>query len=353
MNAFPASSPDSPLLSVRGLSKSFFSHRQGFFKRTALQVKAVGHVSFDLKAGETLGLVGESGSGKTTTARCILRALKPTSGSVLFHRPGRAPVDLAALPENQLKALRPHMQMIFQDPYSSLNPRMTVGQIVGEPLLIHGLASGSELEDRVADILRCVGLKAEFRSRYPHAFSGGQRQRIGIARALIMRPSLIVADEAVSALDVSVQAQVLNLLKDLQAEFKITYLFVAHNLDVVRHLCDRVAVMYAGNIVELAPTPELFSAPAHPYTKALLNAVPWPDPDVRMSFDVPGETADPGNLPGGCAFHPRCPECFAPCKTIRPVLLPMDRTDRFAACHAVAQRQSLPAEPVPPSSSSS
>ena len=353
MNAVSDSSAGEPLLSVRDLSKTFTTHQRGLFKRTAQQVRAVGNVSFDLKAGETLGLVGESGSGKTTTARCILRALKPTAGSVLFRRPGHAPVDLAALRESELKPLRPHMQMIFQDPYSSLNPRMTVGQIVGEPLLIHRLARGTELEDRVAVILRLVGLKAEHGSRYPHAFSGGQRQRIGIARALIMHPSLIVADEAVSALDVSVQAQVLNLLKDLQAEFKLTYLFVAHNLDVVRHLCDRVAVMYAGNIVELAPTAQLFRAPAHPYTKALLNAVPWPDPDVRMKFDVPGESADPGNLPSGCAFHPRCPECFAPCKTICPALLPADGPGRLAACHAVALRQSsLSASVAPPLSSS-
>jgi oligopeptide/dipeptide ABC transporter ATP-binding protein len=291
-------------------------------------------VSFDIYPGKTLGLVGESGSGKTTTARCILRALTPSSGKVLFRRPDGMTVDLAGLPASTLKPLRTSIQMIFQDPFSSLNPRMTVGQIVGEPLVIHGMARGAELESKVVDILTKVGLKPEHRTRYPHAFSGGQRQRIGIARALIMRPSLVVADEAVSALDVSVQAQVLNLLKDLQSEFQLTYLFVAHNLDVVRHFCDQVAVMYAGRIVELAPTSELFAEPKHPYTQALLAAVPWPDPDVRMSFDVAGEIADPSCLPPGCAFHPRCPDCFVPCRERRPELLqPGSTTNRLVACH--------------------
>jgi peptide/nickel transport system ATP-binding protein len=321
-----------PLLSVRGLSKHFPVTSKGVFKKVTAVIRAVDDVNFDLMPGETLGLVGESGSGKTTTARCILRALAPTSGEVKFRKADGKVVDLARLPDSALKPLRPHLQMIFQDPFSSLNPRMTVGQIVGEPLVIHGLARGRELEARVADILVKVGLKAEHSMRYPHAFSGGQRQRIGIARALIMRPSLIVADEAVSALDVSVQAQVLNLLKDLQAEFKLTYLFVAHNLDVVRHFCDRVAVMYAGRIVELAPTAQLFAEPRHPYTKALLAAVPWPDPDVKMKFDVPGEIADPSRLPPGCAFHPRCAECFAPCRTEQPALL-AGADGRLTACH--------------------
>jgi len=302
--------------------------------------RAVSDVSFDLQPGETLGLVGESGSGKTTAVRCILRALAPTAGQVFFRKNDGVTVDLAALPEGALKPLRPQMQMIFQDPFSSLNPRMTVAQIVGEPLAIHGLAKGREREDQVVDILRKVGLKPELRTRYPHAFSGGQRQRIGIARALIMRPSFVVADEAVSALDVSVQAQVLNLLKDLQEEFHLTYLFVAHNLDVVRNFCDRVAVMYAGRIVELAPTAALFADPKHPYTQALLSAVPWPDPDVKMKFDLPGEVADPTRLPPGCAFHPRCQECFARCKTQRPELRPLGPaagteggTSREVACH--------------------
>jgi peptide/nickel transport system ATP-binding protein len=322
-----------PLLSVRGLNKVFPIRSKGFMKKTIATVRAVDDVRFDLHPGETLGLVGESGSGKTTTARCILRALTPSSGEVIFRPAHGPPVDLARLPERALKPLRPQMQMIFQDPFSSLNPRMTVGQIVGEPLDIHGLAQGSERNDRVDDILKKVGLKPEHRERYPHAFSGGQRQRIGIARALIMRPSLVVADEAVSALDVSVQAQVLNLLKDLQAEFNLTYLFVAHNLDVVRHFCDRVAVMYAGRIVELAPTRALFADPRHPYTQALLNAVPWPDPDRKMTFELPGEIADPSRLPPGCAFHPRCAHCFSPCKAQRPPLLDTTNDGRWLACH--------------------
>ncbi|HVU24135.1 MAG TPA: oligopeptide/dipeptide ABC transporter ATP-binding protein [Opitutus sp.] len=332
-----------PLLSVRGLTKHFPIRSRGFMRRVVGTIRAVDDVSFDLQPGETLGLVGESGSGKTSTARCILRAYPPTSGQIIFQPPGREAVDLATLPEPALKPLRPHLQMVFQDPFSSLNPRMTVGRIVGEPLAVHGLARGAELDDRVADILQKVGLKPDHRTRYPHAFSGGQRQRIGIARALIMRPSLIVADEAVSALDVSVQAQILNLLKDLQAEFQLTYLFVAHNLDVVRHFCDRVAVMYAGRIVELAPTAQLFAAPQHPYTQALLAAVPWPDPDVPMKLEVPGEVADPSRLPSGCAFHPRCPHCFAPCREIRPRLRPTPAdAGHAAACHLI----SPPASPA-------
>jgi ABC-type oligopeptide transport system ATPase subunit len=280
-----------PLLSVRHLTKHFVTMSRGFRPRVTHLVKAVDDVSFDLAPGETLGLVGESGSGKTTTARCILRAQQPTSGQVLFRVPGGSEVDLASVPSRALKPLRQHAQMIFQDPFSSLNPRMTVGAIVGEPLLIHKLANARERDERVADVLRRVGLKPEHRSRYPHAFSGGQRQRIGIARALVMRPSLIVCDEATSALDVSVQAQVLDLLKELQAEFRLTYLFVAHNLDVVRNFCDRVAVMRRGKIVELATTPEIFKDPQHPYTRILLSAVPSPDPDVPMNFHVADELA--------------------------------------------------------------
>jgi peptide/nickel transport system ATP-binding protein len=280
-----------PLLAVRGLCKYFPATRRGMPGAAIGATKAVDDVSFDLAPGESLGLVGESGSGKTTLARCLLRALTPTAGEILFRPPGRDPVDLAKLTDRELKPLRQHAQMVFQDPYSSLNPRMTVREIVGEPLVIHGLARGAELDERVAEMLRRVGLQPEHRSRYPHAFSGGQRQRVSIARALIMRPSLIVCDEATSALDVSVQGQVLDLLLELQRQFRLTYLFVAHNLDVVRNFCDRVAVMRRGRIVELAPTAQIFAAPHHAYTKILLSAVPSPDPDVPMNFDIGDELA--------------------------------------------------------------
>ncbi len=323
--------PPEVLLDVRGLTKHFPIYRPGFMRRQVGLVRAVEDLSFTLRRGEVLGLVGESGSGKTTAARCILRALRPTSGSVRF-RAKRGVVDLATLSDADLKPLRQEMQMIFQDPFSSLNPRMTVGDIVAEPLVIHRLAAGSELEDRVADVLRRVGLKPEHRERYPHAFSGGQRQRIGIARALIMRPAFIIADEAVSALDVSVQAQVLNLLQDLGEEFGLTYLFVGHNLDVVRHFCDRIAVLYAGRLVELAPAEKLFLAPAHPYTRELIAAVPRADPDVPMNFAVEGEVADPSRLPPGCAFHPRCRECHAPCREHSPALRAL-APDHLTACH--------------------
>ena len=282
---------DRPLLSVRGLTKHFPVMSRGFRRSVLATVKAVDAVSFDLAAGETLGLVGESGSGKTTTARCILRAIDPTAGSVMFKLPDGRTVDLVKLTAGELKPIRQHAQLVFQDPVSSLNPRMTIGDIVGEPLVIHQLARGEELAGRVAEVLARVGLQPEHSRRYPHAFSGGQRQRIGIARALIMKPSLIVCDEATSALDVSVQAQVLDLLKDLQREFRLTYLFVAHNLDVVRNFCDRVAVMRKGRIVESAPTARIFSDPQHAYTKILLSAVPSPDPDVRMNFNVGDELA--------------------------------------------------------------
>jgi peptide/nickel transport system ATP-binding protein len=321
-----------PLLQVRDLCKHFPIMSKGFFRKQVGVVKAVDQVNFDLQRGETLGLVGESGSGKTTCARTILHALQPTRGEVIFDD-GVTKVDLAQVPDGEFKSLRTKMQMIFQDPYSSLNPRMTVGQIVSEPLVIHGMGKSREMEDRVVEILQKVGLKPEHRQRYPHAFSGGQRQRIGIARALIMRPSLVVADEAVSALDVSVQAQVINLLADLQQEFKLTYIFVAHDLSVVRHICDRVAVMYAGKIVEIAPTEELFENPRHPYTQALLSAVPNVDPDVKMRFDVGGEVADAGRLPTGCSFHPRCPKRFAPCDQMEPRLRPLKDGRCQVSCH--------------------
>jgi oligopeptide/dipeptide ABC transporter ATP-binding protein len=331
-----------PLLRVRGLCKYFPVRSKGFFKKVLAQVKAVDDVNFDLMPGETLGIVGESGSGKTTVARTILRALKPTAGSVDFRLNGRE-INLSSLGEAELRPLRPHMQMIFQDPVSSLNPRMTVGDIVGEPLVIHKIAKGDELRGQVEAMLKKVGLKPEHRQRYPHAFSGGQRQRIGIARALIMHPKLVVADEPVSALDVSVQAQVINLLQDLQDELDLTYIFVAHDLSVVKHICDRVAVMYAGKIVELAPTDELFENPLHPYTRALLSAVPSLDPDDAINFDVGGEVADPGNLPSGCSFHPRCIDCFEPCNREVPSLEeygPM----RSVSCHLYGDAADLKLE---------
>ena len=323
--------PPDVLLEVRGLTKHFPIYRPGFLRRQLGLVRAVDDLSFTLKRGEVLGLVGESGSGKTTAARCILRALRPTAGSVRF-RSKSGVVDLSTLAEAALKPLRREMQMIFQDPFSSLNPRMTVGDIVAEPLVIHRLARGSELEDRGANVLSRVGLRPEHRERYPHAFSGGQRQRIGIARALIMHPAFIVADEAVSALDVSVQAQVLNLLQDLGEEFGLTYLFVGHNLNVVRHFCDRIAVLYAGRLVELAPADTLFHSAAHPYTRELIAAVPRADPDVPMSFAVEGEIADPSNLPSGCAFHPRCKQCHAPCREHYPATRAL-APDHHTACH--------------------
>ena len=305
---------------------------KGFARKPIGAVKAVDDVNFDLMRGETLGIVGESGSGKTTCARTILRALAPTSGQAIFNVDGQS-IDLAKISEKDLKPLRQKMQMVFQDPFSSLNPRMTVGDIVGEPLVIHKLARGSELTDRVDAMLLKVGLRPEHRQRYPHAFSGGQRQRIGIARALIMQPALVVADEAVSALDVSVQAQVINLLADLQEEFNLTYIFVAHDLSVVRHICDRVAVMYAGKIVELAESEALFDNPRHPYTQALLSAVPNIDPDIPMNFDIGGEVADAGKLPPGCSFHPRCPHKFEPCDKIVPLLQLVEDSTSRAACH--------------------
>jgi len=324
----PSAANARPLLSVRGLSKHFSAHSRG---RREI-IRAVDDVSFDVRAGESLGLVGESGSGKTTTARCILRAITPTSGGLDFLRRDGTTVDLATQSERALRPLRREMQMIFQDPQASLDPRMTVRDIVGEPLIIHRLARGAELRDRIAAILQRVGLKAEHMDRFPGAFSTGQRQRIGIARALIMQPSFIVADEPVSTLDVSVQAQVLNLLKDLQEEFHLTYLFVAHNLDVVRHFCDRVAVMYAGRVIEIADTPTLFAHPQHPYTQALLASAPLPNPDIALQFVARGEGADAGNLPPGCAFHPRCGYSVERCKTETPALVDTTRGQKVA-CH--------------------
>ncbi|MEM7538774.1 MAG: oligopeptide/dipeptide ABC transporter ATP-binding protein [Chloroflexota bacterium] len=295
-----------PLLRVSDLKK-YFPIKRGFFSRTVGHVKAVDGVNFHIQEGETLGLVGESGCGKTTTGRVIMRAYDATDGEIWFGDQDMGNVNVAELESGQLKALRRNMQMVFQDPYSSLNPRMNLLQNVGEPLLVNDILSGSALEDRVAELLRVVGLRPEYMNRYPHAFSGGQRQRIGIARALALNPQLVVLDEPVSALDVSVQAQILNLLQKLQDEFKLTYLFVAHDLSVVEHISDRVAVMYVGQLVESADTKTLFTQPMHPYTEALLSAVPKPDPRHRAEpIVLEGDVANPANPPSGCYFHPRC-----------------------------------------------
>ena len=321
-----------PLLQVKDLVKHF-PIRGGLFKREIGRVHAVDGVTFEVAAGETLGLVGESGCGKSTTGRCILRLIEPTSGEVWFE--GR---NVTALEPVHLRSLARDMQIIFQDPYASLNPRMTVGAIIGEALIIHKLTAGRRaFEERIVELLETVGLGADHMRRYPHEFSGGQRQRIGIARALAVSPKLVVCDEAVSALDVSIQAQIVNLLEDLRERFGLTYLFIAHDLSVVRHLCQRVAVMYLGRIVELAECDELFDNPLHPYTQALLSAVPVPDPTVeetRAFRPVMGEVPSPINPPSGCVFHPRCAIAVEGCKRTRPDLREL-RPGHWVACSEV------------------
>ena len=327
-----------PLLEVRGLQK-FFPITRGFLQRVAGHVRAVDGVDFTLAEGETLGLVGESGCGKTTASRCILRAIDPTGGSILYRtRDGRT-VDLATLPPRDLLPLRAEIQMIFQDPFGSLNPRMTLLDNVGEPLLVNGIGNRRERADRVAELLRLVGLRPEFMHRFPHAFSGGQRQRIGIARALATNPRLVVADEPVSALDVSIQAQVLNLLLELQARLRLTFLFVAHDLSVVRHISDRIAVMYVGQLVELARTDALFSRPQHPYTAALMRAVPAADPRVRSGDAIlGGEVPSPAAPPQGCYFNPRCRHAQARCRVEAPALREI-APGHFSRCHFAGEME--------------
>ena len=326
----PAHELGEVLLRVDGLKKHFPITEGILVKRAVAQVKAVDGISFEVRRGETLGLVGESGCGKSTTGRCILQLDPPTDGSIVYDG-----VDLATIDRAALNKMRERIQVIFQDPYSSLNPRMKIGDIIAEPMHVHGIEPDAEKRQaRVSELLTVCGLNPRFADRYPHEMSGGQRQRVGIARALSMRPEFIICDEAVSALDVSIQAQVINLLEDLREQFNLTYLFIAHDLSVVRHLCHRVAVMYLGKIVELAESDELFDNPMHPYTQALLSAVPVPDPEVEASREhqvVKGEVPSPINPPPGCVFHTRCPKAVASCQVGVPELREL-RPGHWVAC---------------------
>lgn len=319
------------LLDIRNL-KMYFPLTKGIiFQRTVGYVRAVDDITFSIERGQTLGLVGESGSGKTTIGRTIIRLYKPTSGQILFDN-----VDLANIEGEQLRQVRRRAQMVFQDPYASLNPRYTIGTLVGEPMQIHHIGSNQEIREKTEELLQVVGLRPEYIDRYPHEFSGGQRQRIAVARALSINPEFIIADEPVSALDVSIRAQVLNLLQRLQKQFNLTYLFVSHDLSVVRHVADRIAVMYLGKIVELADRDELYAAPKHPYTKALLSAVPIPDPRIerkRQRIILSGDLPSPIHIPSGCRFHTRCPMAQQICREIEPPFEPKEGRAHYAACH--------------------
>ncbi|MCP5150229.1 MAG: dipeptide ABC transporter ATP-binding protein [Ectothiorhodospiraceae bacterium] len=329
-----AATSEDVLVEVKGLKKHFPVTQGLFVQRVIGQVKAVDGVSFTIRRGETLGLVGESGCGKTTTGRCILQLERPTAGEIVFDG-----VNLEKLSEKELSPLRRKIQVIFQDPYSSLNPRMKVGEIIGEPMKVHGVQPDpGKRQQRVAELLSVCGLNPKFADRYPHEMSGGQRQRVGIARALSLDPEFIICDEAVSALDVSIQAQVINLLEDLREQFGLTYLFIAHDLSVVHHLCNRVAVMYLGKVVELAESDELFDNPLHPYTQALLSAVPIPDPTIektRAHQTLQGEVPSPMKPPSGCVFHPRCPMAVESCKAGIPELIEK-RPGHWVACTEVS-----------------